>query len=735
MFGKEIAKIFRNKVCLLGIIVLLVAQAILLVWEDSNRHGYSPEEYNKVWKEIEKQAGQKSIDEICEQMQLTIKINRQLTVTEPDRVLQKNTELFSDIVAELQAIQSVNGYRRNVLENGKKLLRFSKNGSMSSFTKKDIEKTIQVYEKLPDCSGKVESYRAVSLFMGERYPVILLLIFAMFLCYLLFLSEKEQGTLVLTRTCLRGRKQLARVKTEVLFIGILGMMTVMYFLRFCILEKRYGFGDFSACIRTIPGFERCRFSLTVWEYFATVFCLRFVVICACAAVFAWLSVAFADSVLCVGSSLLIMVVQVLMYIGVKASSVAGIFHFLNLWGMLRYDAIGSYINLNIFGKPVECLLCVIVLSLLVIAAAVTGCIKKYAGIETLTKKLKIKLPLIFQRKSRVGLFAMEAKRFLIECPVILIALVLLIFQVNKYKKQSSDIFITERIYKTYMERLEGTYTEEKENFLKKEMDAVEEIIQTNPFEANRYEMQRSAILMAQERLEHVKNTKRGELFWDYGYRNLFEAYDVKTMLLEMLTAVVLVLFCASFLFAPDVSNGMLHLLRTTANRKKDTRYRLIFGAVEAFVITAIVILPNLIHQLAHFGVQGMTKPADSIIALKSVGNIPLWVFIILFYVMRFLGVFLVSVAACCFAFWTKSTAVTVLLGLSTFCAIPMLVLLEPRLRDLLVVYSPILGNDILGRSTVVAVTVIVIYVVSLIMGIRVIAECGGAYGRKRIGNR
>lgn len=723
MFGKEFARVFRNKMFLCGLLILLAFQAILLLWKDSERHAYSPKEYNTAWKEIKGILAENDVESCCTQLQ---EKSKQFDTDRFDEeYVQKNqAELYNDLYEEMRALQSVGEYRNNVLENGKKLIRFSKNGSMNQFTKRDIQKTIDVYEKLSDSTTVFESYRAVSLFMGERYPIILLLIFALFLCYLLFLYEKEQGTLVLTRSCIYGRKRLAAAKLLTLAADLLIAMLVLYFLRFLILARRYGFGDLCKEIRSVPGFERCRFTLTVGQYFLVAFLLRLVVLYVCAFAFAFLCVVFGSSVLAIGSSLLTIGISVLLYVGIQGTSDQGALHFLNLWGMLRFDAIGSYLNINLFGYPIECLLCIVVLCPVAAVALVIACIECYGKIRALSLKKCLKLPAFLKFRYRVGLFAFESKRFLMECGFGIVCLMLLAVQIQRYGKIDSTVHSSERIYKQYMETLQGPYSLEKEQYLEEEKQKLEELIQNDSFGGMRYENQKAALLMASERLEYIKNTKSGELFWDYTYRNLIEKYDRKSMLLEMMTIVVLVILFGSFLFSYDVSNGMMHLLGTTQNRNRDIKYRLLIGGIETAVVTGIVVFPELIFQLTHYGIQGITKPANSIIALENYGSIPLWLFLLLYYLLRLLGVYFACVAVSWLAFQTKSVAASILIALSAFCGIPALVLLDERLEKLLFIYTPMLGSEIIRHKVITVVILMVGYIIGILFCLKQIRERG-----------
>ena len=96
MFGKEFARVFRNKMFLCGLLILLAFQAILLLWKDSERHAYSPKEYNAAWKEIKGILAENDVESCCTQLQ---EKSKQFDTDRFDEeYVQKNqAELYNDL--------------------------------------------------------------------------------------------------------------------------------------------------------------------------------------------------------------------------------------------------------------------------------------------------------------------------------------------------------------------------------------------------------------------------------------------------------------------------------------------------------------------------------------------------------------------------------------------------------------------------------------------------------------
>lgn len=88
-------------------VILLAFQAILLLWKDSERHAYSPKEYNAAWKEIKGILAENDVESCCTQLQ---EKSKQFDTDRFDEeYVQKNqAELYNDLYEEMRAYPKAN---------------------------------------------------------------------------------------------------------------------------------------------------------------------------------------------------------------------------------------------------------------------------------------------------------------------------------------------------------------------------------------------------------------------------------------------------------------------------------------------------------------------------------------------------------------------------------------------------------------------------------------------------
>lgn len=763
MIQREWKRVFGTRSTLLVMLLFLVVQAILLVYSEGQSTKYSAKAYREAWKEVEallaveepeavlerlnrhieklefiecfveigvgdfyEQAadwlGEKAQVDLYAQLQeeypsidsaAVLRAYRAGTMVRHTKRPSVEKQLYKDIFVELQNVTSYAQYRETLISDAERLLRLPLFLKQGTFGYRNVQATLKQYRTLPEVATQpVAAKGAATLFQGSMSG-ILLLFFLGYLCIPLYLSEKEEGTTKLTRTCVKGRKPLARAKLMVFFAGIFVMQCLLYGVRYLILDILYGFPELSLSIQSISGFQGCALPLAIWQYFLATFFLRYGILCLAALFMAFFCSLCSNTKKAYAWILGFFFVQAALYYLISANASYGALHFLNIWGMLRFDVMGSYLNLNLFGKPVFCLYAVIASLALGIPVFGWLSVRLFCRKPKEGQKTKRNQSVPFPKLPSTSVYVHEGRKLFFDQKVLLFLLVVFIIQSLRYRDTTVSYSVEEYYYRYYMELLSGPLTEEKEVFLEKEalrFQKLHQMDQTN----SKVQKALNAELGFQDaynRYLHLKRTEAGEFFYDSGYRYLLAERTYKTDVFFMVTAVVLFTLTGTGVFCKDAESGMLQLLTTTRNGKKGICARLLWGGVLAVGVWLLVYLPDFLCTLKQYGTQGLLAPAQSIILLAGVEQLLVWEYLVLLYLLRFVGLLLVSGVMYLLAYFTKSTALTVFGSFGVFAIPALLYLLNEKMLYVMAPYAPFSGNLLRRYPGVIGVGLVLFYIV------------------------
>lgn len=760
MIQKEWRRVFGTRTMLFVILFFLVVEAALLVYAEQKNSPYSAEAYCDAWAEVNALLMEEDTHSVLGRLDRHIEklefleyfvemgagelytqaglfgaeaeaeIHKMITAEYPDidipvllaqyraGKMVRHTErpsaeqrLYEDVAMELRNSVSYPEYRQTLVSDAKRMLQFSVFAKPGTFGYRNIEATLEQYQELPKIAVLPTPAKSVATLFQGSVPGILLLFFLLYLCIPLYLLEKEEGTVRLTRTCVKGRKTLARTKVIVLLLGALLMQLLLYGVCFLVLEAMYGFPDLSRSIQSVSGFSGCVLPVTIGQYFLLLFLFRYGVLCLCALCMAFFCSAFADTKKAYIGMLVFFLIQVGCYYAVSANASYGALHFLNLWGMLRFDAVGNYLNLNLFGRPVSCLagmLGVLGIGLCAAFPAVTRTFcKKPASRGRAEKKKKIRVT-FWQTTS---IFWHEGRKLFFDQKVLLILLAVFAVQIFRYHDTERPYSVTEAYYQYYMEILSGPLTPEKETYLKNEALRFRTLHAADSTNVNVQKALNAehGFQKAYSRYLHIKNAGAGEFFYDTGYRYLLAEDTYKAEMLLMVTAVLLLTITGAGIFGADTENGMLRLLTTTRDGKKGIGVRLVWGGILTVMVWLLVYLPDFVCTLEQYGTEGLSAPAQSIELLAGVKRILLREYFVGLYLSRLLGLFVVNGTMYLLAYFAKSTAVTIFGTAAIFAIPPLLLLLNERMTGVMFPYAPFSGNLLRRYPAIVSGVLVAFY--------------------------
>lgn len=707
MLKNEWKRLLVNRRTALLVFILVLMQFFLLFKIEIGKEKYTPSQMNRAWNDALAQLEDKSFGEVIDEWELRRLRAEVLDMVEMDfssenlsfvnmyykqnlgrllsdyiggnyRLYTKKpfdeTFLDEEVADKLRLKESQSNYRATLMENAEKMKRVTIFFEKDRYSQKDYNLTYSTYEKTPQYPISNDLFRAETLLFSGSVTYLLCLFVALFLCIGLFLTEKEEGTLRITRTCYRGRKSLGVCKILVLAIAEFCAMLLLFGTRLTVLAIHYGLDDWNAYVQSIPGCEGCIYPLRIWQYYLLIFLFRYLGIMACAFIFAYICIRCKKSFGAISICVLFFATQVLLYTVFSQTSVFSAVHFLNLWSVLRFDPITFYTNLRLFGTPIPAFpvfiifLCAIIAIFLFLSAGCYGNGRIKEGGAGKKRGLILPVP------NTVSLVLWETGRLLWSKKVLPVLVLLLIFR-GMILQPQYYFDMNDASYLQYMSYLKGPLTEEKVKFMEEEKNRFSELHEQEISLKSQGELAKEeGFWRACERMEYLKNVPNGEFFGDKSYRVLLgenpeeSAFNQKILLVTL----CLLLFFETLIFAEDAQYGLFSLLYTTKKGKKSITIRLLSGCFLAIAVWAVMYIPYICEILKKLGTEGINKPICSIVGYERLGKIPVGIYLAAVYLGKLLALLLMAGVIHFLSLRLKSVSLTLACGGVIF-VLPLLI--------------------------------------------------------------
>lgn len=236
-------------------------------------------------------------------------------------------------------------------EQAKTLEQIKLSGEPGSFTKRNIEKTGEDFERLFGTNAIYGENRGIVLFSDYHLTdiiflgIVLLLVFG-------FEEENSKGLKFIVRSTVNGRTRLALYRLAGLVIGTIALGALLYGGN--ILAAITAFGDMSLSrpIQSVPEFMRCSFSISIGEYLLCQTLIKCFAVLA-AAVILYLLMSIFNALITAIAFAILTVSSLMLYTLTLPTSSLNILKFANIAALIKADDFfKQYCNLNIFGRPV-----------------------------------------------------------------------------------------------------------------------------------------------------------------------------------------------------------------------------------------------------------------------------------------------------------------------------------------------------------------------------------------------
>jgi hypothetical protein len=530
--------------------------------------------------------------------------------------------------------------------------------SQDNYAQKNVEKTALHFKEMKEVEVSAGPSLGVEKFFSP-VTAALELVFLMFLGYLLFIKENENGIRKLLYVTRYGKRHLFVAKLGANMLGMFVITFVLYGSNFVLLNQQYGLGDLRRSIQSVLAYRSCGSILSVGG---------FLILGMAVLLYLFIVIMILIDFLCIWGnktifSMLLFFLCVLgslfFYVQIPINSAFSCLKYINPAFCLNVgEVIGKYVNINILGIPVAYPLVLFMSYTLVLVLCFSLALLRFCQPLAEGKK-DFSFRKLFRRKRNrapqyhMSLFYYELFKVRKGGHICLVMFFFLILSVL-FSYQGRLLFEDEDeyYYYSYMKQLSGKKTSEKSAYIKQEEKRFEKIK-----EQQEKLIQEPASLLPDESLrpyQGFQRVKERELYlnenqfdafvYEGGYIKLMDLKENSDNRILIILAMLLLTFSLCGIFALDEENGWQMLLQTTRFGKKTMMKKKMLTALLVCVCSfGIIYLPQLYMFYRLYGFDGIMEPVGCIqVQSFAWERCPIWGWILLGYGLRFLIIMLYS---------------------------------------------------------------------------------------------
>lgn len=578
-----------------------------------------------------------------------------------DNVLQN---IFPDKKYEdkLNRVKNYNTTIRNIkseAEQRSKPSVFSKENSFTQLSFKDI---FTAYNNVIENKPSFYPDYGTERYINSADTDLMMLVFVLMLTVIVCCRDKMTGMAAVIRQTPKGRIHSAGAKLIACFLLTVTSAVLLYGMVLFTGTIRFGLGDLSRCIQSIPQFTLCNINMTVGEYLVIHFLFKtsafFIVVVVMMIICTFLkNVAAAFAVISVCSG-----VSIWLYTSISDISAYNILKYINFCCFISpHQLFYRYYHLNIFGKPVSALTVCVITTVIILIMALLIYFAVYCSRRAISASGKISEIFSYitvKRKLSANFVVNEVYKTAIAGKALLVLVVVAVIGFCNYQNMSAGYDSEQKRYDSYVAQIGGEVTDETLLFLeneKLEFENIklryEELLTQTPAESD-YESYNKELNDITKKLDYenafnkicdrvsvIKSDKNSnlQLVFEEGFNRLLSVNGYKDDFLMCILATIALVLCISPMIAFDNQRGLTKLLRTT---EKGRIKRFAIDGVITLVISAIVFvavwLPEFVFVMNNYKLSFLDAPLQSITALYGMQtNETILQYIIRVYLIRF----------------------------------------------------------------------------------------------------
>lgn len=350
----------------------------------------------------------------------------------------------------------------------------------NAFSERNIKETARVYKRLEGLTAEIDFSNAVLAWSDSTLPDWLIFIAIILLGWQVFRRERENGQCQLIFSTRNGHLSTGIGKIIAYLVGVALLAAAVYGVKILLAIAMYGTGNMDAPLISVSDFRNCPFAVSIRQYMLLWLLIKILASATCGAFAMLLFCMHMRFAAAAGIYLIAMIAQYAAYLRIDSSSSWNVLKYVNMCAAM--DAKGwfaSYRNMNIFSYPISAVsgrLAAMAISLAIFPVLscivfCKGCREKSSGrVRTLglhQPGIAVRLKVCTAEKSR--LFMHEAYKLYVLGGMLVIAPALALLSARLTESAVLHSRTTDQsVYDYYIERLEGEYTDEKEQYIREE---------------------------------------------------------------------------------------------------------------------------------------------------------------------------------------------------------------------------------------------------------------------------
>lgn len=643
LYGYELKKLFRHKIIVVLIFICIFANVIFtLLAAGYSGDEYTAEEYRAYWNMI----SELSMDDA--ESFLTM---RQKQLENSDERWQE-LQLVKDIYKEVEEGRSYNDYIAGVIEDVQNRLLVSKLFSDSRYSTRNLQHTIQDYEKVSSKELMVQNPKGTLLILQSKVADYLMISMIILIAFFLVIPEKESGQAALAATAAKGRRSLIRAKFNVLLTVTSLLYLIFYIEKILTAGLLYGEIDFTGYIQSVPAYRGCLYDLMIGQFILLDLLLKFIyfaLVGSCVFAICMRGKSIIHIIFFMGITVAL---EIMLYTFVPADGLLAPLKYINIIALMDTDKIsGCYISVNLAGYPVRFISVAVITYLVSLIFMYSMFINRWKpGCILWNKKtcvIHVTNGTYTKSHGRYEMLRLRRKSHIIA--VLIAVMVIQIIGVNNfvYENEPDKVY-----YRTYMQYLSGLSQSEQQKYVDEENARYAALLSEKVTAQNRVEHENSLLpykswqKVADEYDRICMLRQDGEdvqLTYPYGFEQLMSSGS-RFYVISYLMLIVMLMIIFSGIYAIDYEENMNELVSVTYLGKERVMHkRILYSAIIGIVCFIIVYLPEFIIIYDKIGMSNYNVAAASLEFITLFGNLKIWQCMVLFYFIRLCGTAIIIV--------------------------------------------------------------------------------------------
>lgn len=573
-------------------------------------------------------------------------------------------QFWEEIKKELDKSQQYQSIIKGILKKAEDLQTISIfKENKDAFSSKNMIDIAKSYEKMLDTKINYQPSKGVSIFTKFGITDILMILFMFVISSIIIFEEREKNLFSLIKSTKNGRTKTIVAKIIVMEMSIIGFSILMYGINLIYVGITIGYGDLGASLQSLPTFIYSTIKVTIGEYLVLFLCTKMMMLFMLSLVIVLISIFAKNNVTTYITFLGVLLVSTLLYYTVDPISNYHILKYINLFQFLEVNGMyDTYFNIKL-GNSMQNVLTLsnisVVIVLISTILAIINIFNQKRDLQIRESKVinRLKQFHIFQYRISNKVITQEKYKLFTMNKITVFILVFLVFQLYQFQVTNKTISFSEKVYKSYMEMLNGKLTEEKEELIATEIEKFRqaEITITNIDNkvkqgeidkriATSYKEPYEEILSTKSifdrvltQYQYIKENPKAEFVYDTGYKELLRVYQY-AFLDSDISLMLISIICFTSIFVLEYRTGMICLLNTTPKGRKNTaKAKILVCMVAGIILFVITVIPEFAKILEKYGLHNLGAPITSLMYFKNLpSDMSILVFIILMYALRLL---------------------------------------------------------------------------------------------------